>query len=79
MSARQGIALPPNTVVFGEISLSGALRPIAQADARLREAAKLGFAAAWAPAGTNAGPGLEIHAVADLAAFMDKCFGAIDR
>jgi DNA repair protein RadA/Sms len=79
VSARQDIALPPNSVVFGEISLSGALRPIAQADARLREAAKLGFAAAYAPAGTMAGPGLAIHAVADLAAFMDKCFGAIDR
>ena len=72
-------ALPRDAVVFGEISLSGALRPIVQADARLREARKLGFAAAYAPAGTKAPPaGLAIHPVADLAAFMEKCFGAIE-
>ena len=73
--------LPRDAVVFGEISLSGALRPIAQAEARLREAAKLGFTAAYAPAGLRAAGanGLAIHPVADLAAFMDKCFGTIDR
>ncbi len=42
--------LPRDAVFFGEISLSGALRPVAQAEARLREAAKLGFTAAYAPA-----------------------------
>ncbi len=89
LSARQDVALPPDTVFFGEISLSGALRPIAQAEARLREAEKLGFAAACAPptaqvpAGARAragtGGGIAIHPVADLGAFMDKWFGAIDR
>jgi DNA repair protein RadA/Sms len=80
VSARQDIPLPRDAVVFGEISLSGALRPIVQADARLREAAKLGFRAAYAPAGTAAPPGsgLAIQPVADLAAFMDKCFGTIE-
>ena len=81
VSARQDIPLPRDAVVFGEISLSGALRPAAQADARLREAAKLGFTAAFIPSGgpAPAANDLAIHPVADLAAFMDKCFGTIDR
>ena len=49
ISARQDHPLPTDTVIFGEISLSGALRPITQAEARLKEAAKLGFCAAIAP------------------------------
>ncbi len=36
-------------VYFGEVSLSGAIRPVAQAGARLKEAAKLGFARACLP------------------------------
>ncbi len=38
--------IPPDTVVFGEISLSGAIRQVAQTDARLKEAEKLGFSSA---------------------------------
>jgi DNA repair protein RadA/Sms len=41
--------LPADAVYFGEISLSGMVRPVAQATARLREAAKLGFARAFVP------------------------------
>ncbi|MDP7344659.1 MAG: DNA repair protein RadA, partial [Alphaproteobacteria bacterium] len=37
------------TVVFGEIGLSGEVRPVVQAAARLKEAAKLGFSQAIAP------------------------------
>jgi DNA repair protein RadA/Sms len=37
------------TVVFGEIGLSGEVRPVGQAEARLKEASKLGFAAAFVP------------------------------
>ena len=36
--------LPADAVYFGEISLSGAIRPVAQTAARLKEAKKLGFA-----------------------------------
>jgi len=35
--------LPADSVVFGEISLSGDVRPVGRTDARLKEAAKLGF------------------------------------
>jgi DNA repair protein RadA/Sms len=76
VSARADVPLPRDAVVFGEISLSGALRPAPQAEARLREAAKLGFAEAWLPATPSGdGNGLAIHTVADLGSFMDKCFG----
>jgi DNA repair protein RadA/Sms len=46
-------ALPPDWVVFGEVALSGAIRPVNQTDARLKEAKKLGFAGALAPAGAE--------------------------
>ena len=78
VSARQDIPLPRDAVVFGEVSLSGSLRPAPQSDARLREAAKLGFTAAYTPPGAR-GNDLTIYPVADLAAFMDKCFGTIER
>src|SRR3954471_4229281 len=39
----------PGTVYFGEVGLSGEIRQVAQAEARLREAQKLGFAAAVLP------------------------------
>ncbi|MEO1291756.1 MAG: DNA repair protein RadA [Pseudomonadota bacterium] len=49
LSAQFDRPLPPETVCFGEISLSGAVRPVSQTDARLKEAEKLGFAVAWLP------------------------------
>ena len=39
----------PGTVYFGEIGLSGEVRQVAQAEARLKEAAKLGFNVAALP------------------------------
>ena len=41
--------VPPETVHFGEVGLSGVVRPASMAESRLKEAAKLGFRAAWAP------------------------------
>jgi DNA repair protein RadA/Sms len=61
-------ALPRDTVFFGEISLSGDVRPAPQADARLKEARKLGFSAAVVPKGTRAdAAGLALTEVADVA------------
>jgi DNA repair protein RadA/Sms len=42
-------ALPEDCVVFGEIALSGDVRPVSRADARLKEAEKLGFTQAFLP------------------------------
>jgi DNA repair protein RadA/Sms len=49
VSSLVGAPLPADAVFFGEVSLSGAIRPVAQSPARLKEAAKLGFQ----PAGTG--------------------------
>jgi DNA repair protein RadA/Sms len=43
--------LPRDWVIFGEVALSGAVRPVNQSDARLKEARKLGFKGALAPPG----------------------------
>ena len=43
LSAAFDMPLPSDSVVFGEISLSGDVRPVSRSDARLKEAAKLGF------------------------------------
>jgi DNA repair protein RadA/Sms len=49
VSSLAAAPLPADAVYFGEVSLSGAVRPVAQAAARLKEAAKLGFARAVMP------------------------------
>ncbi|HZT88086.1 MAG TPA: DNA repair protein RadA [Stellaceae bacterium] len=49
VSALTEMPVPADAVVFGEIGLSGRVRPVAQTEARLKEAAKLGFAEAWLP------------------------------
>ena len=48
-SALTGAPAPADMVVFGEIGLSGEVRAVSRADARLKEAEKLGFRAALAP------------------------------
>ena len=48
-------ALAADAVYFGEISLSGAIRPVGHEASRLKEAAKLGFTHAVAPASAPAG------------------------
>jgi DNA repair protein RadA/Sms len=49
ISAMFDIALPEECVAFGEIALSGDVRPVSRADARLKEAEKLGFSQAFMP------------------------------
>jgi len=54
VSAARGAPLKPGIAAFGEIGLTGRLRPATQAERRLEECAKLGFVAAVAPTGTKA-------------------------
>lgn len=49
ISSLSGDPIAEETVIFGEISLSGEIRPVGQADARLKEAEKLGFTQAFIP------------------------------
>jgi DNA repair protein RadA/Sms len=50
ISSALDMPLPQGCVVFGEIGLSGEVRAVNRAEARLREAQKLGFDRALAPA-----------------------------
>lgn len=49
MSALSGVPIPEDTVVFGEIGLSGEIRNVNQAQTRFKEASKLGFGRAILP------------------------------
>jgi DNA repair protein RadA/Sms len=50
LSSRSGVPVPAGDVFFGEIALSGAVRPAAHMTTRLKEAQKLGFERAHVPA-----------------------------
>jgi DNA repair protein RadA/Sms len=78
VSAREDVAIPAETVLFGEISLSGALRPVGQTENRLKEAAKLGFSQAIAPSRSKlvAVEGMSVREMPDLTAFVGDMFGA---
>ena len=78
LSAREDVALPADMVLFGEISLSGALRPVGQTENRLKEASKLGFNQAVAPSRSKIGgaSGMTVRQMPDLTAFVGEMFGA---
>jgi DNA repair protein RadA/Sms len=63
--------LPKEGVAFGEISLSGDVRPVGRADARLKEAAKLGFNRALAPEGVE-GAGVKVDSVSTVQALVRR-------
>ncbi|HLI64758.1 MAG TPA: DNA repair protein RadA [Caulobacteraceae bacterium] len=67
VSSALDVALPQDCVVFGEVSLSGEVRMVSRAETRLKEAAKLGFRRALAPAGAAEGAGVRMTGVARLA------------
>jgi DNA repair protein RadA/Sms len=55
LSSFAGRSAREDTVFFGEVSLTGAIRAVGHTDQRLKEAAKLGFARAVVPAAASAG------------------------
>src|SRR5215467_10727120 len=70
VSSLANAPLPADAIYFGEVSLSGAVRPVAQSAARIKEAAKLGFNRAVVPEaarGETADPSLTIADVTNLA------------
>jgi DNA repair protein RadA/Sms len=52
VSAAKGAPVRAGTAAFGEVGLTGRLRPATQSERRLEECAKLGLVAAVAPTGT---------------------------
>lgn len=72
VSALQGSAVPGEMVFFGEIGLSGEIRPVSQPELRMKEAVKLGFAEACIAERVSRGQkklspdGLKIHEISHL-------------
>ncbi|RFP89500.1 DNA repair protein RadA [Rhodobacteraceae bacterium 63075] len=78
LSAREDVSLPEGAIVFGEISLSGAVRSVSQTENRLKEAQKLGFSSAIMPKGDKAPQlrGVTARRFEDLTTFVGDIFGA---
>ena len=78
VSALTESPVPIDTVVFGEIALSGEVRPVGHTEARLKEAAKLGFAEAWMPIrrgkrrGEAVGAGIATVSISHLKELVDR-------
>ena len=78
VSALSEKPLPLDAVWFGEVSLSGEIRPVAHSSLRRKEAAKLGFAQAYGPPGAqkNGGkgeaPGRDYEALSILPNLVDR-------
>ena len=78
LSSFRNRPMPEKTVVFGEIGLSGEVRPVARGQERLKEAEKLGFKRAIVPKANmprNAKEfsNLKIYGVSSLQEAIDVC------
>ena len=75
ISALSEKPLPSDAVLFGEVSLSGELRPVAHGALRLKESAKLGFTRAFVPASVNDHAGITTQQFRTLANLVDHMLG----
>ncbi|MGD9812264.1 MAG: DNA repair protein RadA [Sphingobium sp.] len=68
--------VPSDAIFFGEVALSGEIRPVSHASLRLREAAKLGFAEASTPHGVAGdGAAMRIQCYRSLSQYVDRILG----
>jgi DNA repair protein RadA/Sms len=78
VSSLSNTPAPGASLFFGEVGLSGEVRPVSGRDGRLREARKLGFHSAIVPPGRDGGPVpesrdfkiIEVKALAELVALF---------
>jgi DNA repair protein RadA/Sms len=76
VSALSERPVPADAVAFGEVSLSGELRPVAHGALRLKESAKLGFARALVPASPKGEKGgLSLSSFRTLGELVDHLLG----
>ena len=78
LSSFRNRPMPEKTVVFGEIGLSGEVRPVARGQERLKEAEKLGFKRAIVPKANmprneKEFPNLKIFGVSSLQEAIEIC------
>lgn len=82
MSSFRSRVLPRDLVVFGELGLTGEVRPVPNGEGRLREAAKHGFTQAIVPTANRprqAIPGIETHAAGSLSQALGVVSGLPDK
>jgi DNA repair protein RadA/Sms len=76
ISALTDTPLPPDHVLFGEIALSGQIRPVSHTPVRLKETAKLGFGTALIPAGSAPTQAdVSVRTFADVRGLVDHLLG----
>jgi DNA repair protein RadA/Sms len=78
VSALSERSVASTSIVFGEIALSGEIRPVAHASLRLREAAKLGFDAGFVPTAVAKDrdvAGIGLRGFSRLSLFVDHLLG----
>jgi DNA repair protein RadA/Sms len=74
-SAARNVALPAGTAAFGELALTGRLRPASQAERRLEECAKLGLADVIVPAATKSKRGVNAKPVETVRQAIGRALG----
>ena len=77
LSSNFDLPIPADICFAGEIGLSGEIRPVAQADRRVDEAARLGFKKIFLSSFTSVEghkKGIEVIKVADVPALVRKLF-----
>jgi len=67
--------LPQDCVVFGEVSLSGDVRPVGRMEGRMKEARKLGFGRAFGPAAAADNAAIPVTGVRRLAEAVERIAG----
>jgi DNA repair protein RadA/Sms len=75
-SAARGAPVRERTAAFGEIGLTGRVRPATQAERRLEECAKLGLQAVVVPEGTQPRRGSTLLAADTLKKALELGLGA---
>jgi DNA repair protein RadA/Sms len=77
-SSLREVPLPPDLVVFGELGLTGEVRPVTYGEERIREAAKLGFRRALVPHDNlprTVIDGIDVKGVTRIDAALDAVLG----
>lgn len=78
-SSQQGIPVPSDLAIIGEIGLSGELRSVTQAEKRINEAAKLGFRRVLVPRSRRSGDttaDIDLIPVRSLGEALEAAFAA---
>ena len=72
LSAHYKIAVPSTCTAFGELSLSGEIRPVYKMESRVQESIQLGFNKILMPTNTKIDKGKQFSKIADLASWLQS-------